>query len=120
MTCVGSNSSGFLVASGGRDGKVCIWQWGQDHFFHQVCEQKIFLRCTHHGCVFFKVGQIYLSNLPIVYVQFGTNKGKEGEIWLAVDAYLINLKVWQRTSQLYMMEQQPSKNIRYVKVQLLG
>ena len=36
VTCVTSNESGTLALSGGRDGKLCLWQWGKDHFFHQV------------------------------------------------------------------------------------
>jgi hypothetical protein len=36
VTCCASNTSGFLLLSGGRDGKICIWQWGMDQFLHQV------------------------------------------------------------------------------------
>ncbi len=43
MTCIASNESGTLTLSGGRDGKLCLWQWGKDHFFHQVLLQYLFL-----------------------------------------------------------------------------
>ena len=36
VTCVTSNKSGYLIITGGKDGKICIWQWSGDHFPHQV------------------------------------------------------------------------------------
>ena len=59
---------------------------------------------------------MYLTNLPIQSITsqtFPTSKTDPSEIWLSVDSYILNLRVWTRTSQLYMMEQQPRKNIRY-------
>ena len=46
-----SNASGDLLASGGSDGNVCLWQWGRDEFLHQV-------------------GVLYLTNLPIMTIEF--------------------------------------------------
>jgi hypothetical protein len=62
---------------------------------------------------YFQVGQMYLTNLPIQSAMFVKTKAKDpGEIWLAIDTFILNLRVWNRTSQLYMMEQQPNKNIK--------
>jgi hypothetical protein len=36
VTCIASNEAGSLCLTGGRDGKLCLWQWGKDNFFHQV------------------------------------------------------------------------------------
>ena len=41
VTCVVTNQSGFLILSGGKDGKICIWQWTQDHFPHEVSFHQI-------------------------------------------------------------------------------
>lgn len=38
VTCVTSNKSGYLIITGGKDGKICIWQWSGDHFPHQVSD----------------------------------------------------------------------------------
>ena len=46
-----SNGPGDLLASGGSDGNVCLWQWGRDEFLHQV-------------------GVLYLTNLPIMTIGF--------------------------------------------------
>ena len=96
VTCVTSNKSGYLILSGGKDGKICIWQWAEDHFPHQV-------------------GYMYLTNLPIQSissVQSNPAQLDPNEINLLVGNYIINLRVWTRTSRLYMLEQQPAKNIR--------
>ena len=86
VTCLSSN--GHLLASGGVDGRVCLWQWGRDEFLHQV-------------------GQIYMTNLPILTISFDTD-----EIIVSIDTYIMNLKVTKRTSQLYILEQQPQHHIR--------
>ena len=96
VTCVTSNKSGFLIISGGKDGKICIWQWAEDHFPHQV-------------------GYMYMTNLPvqsIISVKHDNASLDPNEIYLLIGNYLINLRVWTRTSRLYMLEQQPSKNIK--------
>ena len=36
ITCVTSNKIGNIIVSGGKDGKICMWQWGHDHFPHEV------------------------------------------------------------------------------------
>ena len=36
VTCVTSNKSGYLIITGGKDGKICIWQWGHDHFPREI------------------------------------------------------------------------------------
>ena len=36
VICVATNKSGFLILSGGKDGKICIWLWSDDHFPHEV------------------------------------------------------------------------------------
>ena len=96
VTCVTSNKSGFLILSGGKDGKICIWQWAEDHFPHQV-------------------GYMYMTNLPvqsIISVKHDNANLDPNEIYLLIGNYVINLRVWTRTSRLYMLEQQPSKNIK--------
>ena len=59
---------------------------------------------------------MYLTNLPIQSIvpltDPANNKSDPSELWLAVDSYILNLRVWTRTSQLYIMEQQPNKNIK--------
>ena len=96
VTCVTTNESGYLILSGGKDGKICIWQWAEDHFPHQV-------------------GYLYLTNLPIqsiISVKHDNAQLDPNEINLLIGNYILNLRVWTRTSRLYMMEQQPSKNIK--------
>ena len=63
-----------------------------------------------------QVGFMYLTNLPIQGIvpltDSANNKTDPSEVWLAIDSYIMNLRVWTRTSQLYMMEQQPEKHIK--------
>ena len=35
MLCLATDPGGALLASGGADGRVCLWQWGADQFLHQ-------------------------------------------------------------------------------------
>ena len=35
VLCLATNPGGGLLASGGADGRVCLWQWGADQFLHQ-------------------------------------------------------------------------------------
>ena len=35
VLCLATDPSGALLASGGADGRVCLWQWGADQFLHQ-------------------------------------------------------------------------------------
>lgn len=58
---------------------------------------------------------MYFTNLPIQSISsvtFPQCKVDPSEIWITVDSYIINVRVWTRTSQLYMMEQQPKRNIK--------
>ena len=56
-----------------------------------------------------------MTNLPvqsIISVKHDNANLDPNEIYLLIGNYVINLRVWTRTSRLYMLEQQPSKNIK--------
>ena len=100
VTCVGCNSRGDLLASGGSDGIVCLWQWGRDEFLHGA-------------------GQIYLTNLPILALRFNRPptgqadpRKADEEISVSIDTFVMNLRVKRKTSQQYMIDQQPHKHLR--------
>ena len=110
----------------------CVWRKGWQNLYlalvrrpistsgsYEFCivlykiEQTSIYQCLKIDFRYLQVGQLYLSNLPIQGVLPVSSNGKDpGEIWLAIDSYVLNLKVWNRTSQVFVMEQQPSKNIK--------
>ena len=46
VACLSCNADGSLLLSGGADGKISLWLWGDDQFLHQV---RKLTYCSHAG-----------------------------------------------------------------------
>ena len=72
VACISTNESGNLAVTGGRDGKISIWQWGKDHFFHQVHYSWSKSKFILYNTTWFLCQQLIAKQCELIIANFGT------------------------------------------------